>query len=360
MSDAPLLPNITSTTINTPRLSTHLLTNGVETGSPVIFIHGNIASARFWEETMLALPSNFRAIAPDMRGFGHSASQPVDATRGLRDFSDDLHSLVETLGLSDNDRELHLIGWSMGGGIIMQYAIDHPTLVASLTLVDPISPYGFNGTKGVDGTPCQLDCAGSGGGSVNPEFVKRLAAGDRTTDTDFSPRRILNHHLFKPPFQAPPEREEVYVTSLLQSKTGEDNYPGDFVASENWPGVAPGTKGIVNAMSPKYLNLSSFANITPQPHVLWLRGESDIIVSDTSIYDFGYLGQLGIVPDWPGAEIYPPQPMVSQTRAVLDRYQANGGHYREEVIANAGHSPLVEQPEHFQKLVIEFLELSSS
>lgn len=355
MNNTPLLAGITSNLITTPRLETHLLTSGADSGIPVIFIHGNIVSARFWEDTMLALPPQFRAIAPDMRGFGQSEGRPVDATRGLRDFSDDLHSLMAALGLAGNSHPLHLVGWSMGGGIIMQYAIDHPALVASLVLIDPISPYGFNGTKDATGTPCWPDYAGSGAGGVNPEFLKRLSDGDRTADTDFSPRRVLRDHLFKPTFRASPEPEEIYVSSMLSTKVGQANYPGDVAASPNWPGIAPGTQGVVNAMSPKYLNLSAFADVMPQPDVLWLRGESDIIVSDTSAYDFGYLGQLGLIPGWPGADIYPPQPMVAQTRAVLDTYQANGGRYREEVIANAGHSPLVEQPELVQQLLIEFL-----
>ena len=35
-----------------------------------------------------------------------------------------------------------------------------------------------------------------------------------------------------------------------------------------------------------------------------------------SFFDFGFLGQIGAVPGWPGAEAYPVQPMVSQLRAV--------------------------------------------
>ena len=44
---------------------------------------------------------------------------------------------------------------------------------------------------------------------------------------------------------------------------------------------------------------------------------------------------------------YPPQPMVGQTRAVLDRYAAAGGRYREIVFAGRGHSPHVEDPRRF-------------
>ncbi len=50
-----------------------------------------------------------------------------------------------------------------------------------------------------------------------------------------------------------------------------------------------------------------------------------------------------------GEAIYPPQPMVTQTRAVLERYQSRGGGYREVVIANAGHSSHIEQPQRFRE-----------
>jgi len=79
----------------------------------------------------------------------------------------------------------------------------------------------------------------------------------------------------------------------------------------------------------------------------------DIIVSDTSLYDFAYLGSLGVIPGWPGAQQWPPQPMVSQTRYVLDGYAAAGGHYREVVVANAGHSPFLEHPDEFLVALLE-------
>jgi len=48
--------------------------------------------------------------------------------------------------------------------------------------------------------------------------------------------------------------------------------------------------------------------------------------------------------------------MVAQTRAVLDRYAANGGSYQEVVIADAGHSPHIEQPAAFMVALLSHLE----
>lgn len=352
MADIGLLDGVTSGVVDTSRLKTHLLASGSEDGVPVIFIHGNASSSRFFEETLAALPDRYRGLAPDLRGFGDSETKLLDATRGLADFSDDLHALMEELGLE----KIHLLGWSVGGTVALRYAMDHPEDVASLFLVNPMSPYGFGGTKDEKGTPCRPDYAGSGGGTANPEFVRRLSEGDRTEDEPNSPRNVMNNFYFKPPFRPASEREEAFLSSVLSTKTGEGNYPGDMTESENWPGVAPGEKGMNNAISPKYCNLEEFANIDPKPPVLWIRGSDDAVVSDTSMLDFGFLGQLEAVPGWPGPDIHPPQPMVSQTRAVLDAYAEGGGRYREEVLADCGHTPQVEKPDEFRRLLFGFLE----
>ena len=360
MADPALLEGVATRTVDTSRLRTHLLTGGSEGGEPVFFVHGNASSARFFEETLAALRSEagYWGLAPDLRGFGDSETKPVDATRGLGDFADDLYALAEALELEG--RKIHLVGWSVGGTVAMRYAVDHPNHVTSLTLVNPMSPYGFGGTSDASGTPCWPDYAGSGGGTTNPEFVKRLREGDRSEDDPSSPRNVMNAFYFKSPFRAPKEREEVLLSSMLATKVSEENYPGDTAPSENWPLVAPGATGMNNAISPKYCDLSGFASafagIEPKPPVLWIRGADDAIVSDASSLDFGYLGQLGAVPGWPGEDVYPPQPMVSQTRVVLEAYLGNGGSYREEVIRDCGHSPHVEKPEEFRRSVFGLLE----
>lgn len=349
MATVPTLPGITSRMIPTGRINTHVLFSGPEDGEPVVFVHGNASSSTYWEESMLALPPRYRAIAPDLRGYGDTEDLPVDATRGAKDWSEDLKALSDALG----DRPAHLVGWSLGAAPVLQFALDYPLLVKSITLVNPVSPYGFGGTKGIDGEPCYDDFGGSGGGSVNPEFIRRMQIGDRTADDPNCPRTVINTFYYKPPFKA--AREEAYLDSLLLEKTGEDRYPGDLRPSANWPNVAPGVYGPINATSPKYLNLSGIVDMPHKPPVLWIRGDSDQIVADMSLFDFGTLGKLGAVPGWPGDDVFPPQPMVSQTRAVLDKYQANGGTYREVVITDAGHTPHVEQPEAFMAALVAFL-----
>jgi pimeloyl-ACP methyl ester carboxylesterase len=352
----PLLEGIASTMVETSRLRVHCLTSGSAEAVPVVLLHGNVSSNRFWEETMLALPDVYCAIAPDLRGYGLTEPVGVDATRGTRDWSDDLKALADALKLG----KFHLVAWSLGAGVAMQYAIDHPEDLLSITLMSPVSPYGFGGTKGAAGTPAYPDFAGSGGGTVNPEFLKRLTEGDRTGESPLSPRSTMNAFYFKPPFRAASDREEAFVSSMLAIQIGDDFYPGDLTSSENWPTVAPGTRGINNAIAPKYFNVEALASIEPKPPVLWVRGAEDQIVSDTSFFDFGFLGQLGAVPGWPGAEEFPPQPMVSQTRHVLDKYALAGGSYEEVVIQDCGHSPHIEKPEEFNAALLAHLQRANS
>jgi pimeloyl-ACP methyl ester carboxylesterase len=54
----------------------------------------------------------------------------------VRDFSDDLAALLDALDLD----AVHVAGHSMGGGVALQLAIDHPPRVRSLVLVAPMSP----------------------------------------------------------------------------------------------------------------------------------------------------------------------------------------------------------------------------
>jgi pimeloyl-ACP methyl ester carboxylesterase len=285
----------------------------------------------------------------DLRGFGDTEPLPVDATRGVRDYADDVASVIDALSLGP----VHLVGWSMGGGVVLQLLRDNPAAARTVTLVAPVSPYGFGGTRGVEGTLVGPDGACAGGGGGNPDFVAALAAGDRSADSPLSPRQVMLSFYVKPPFR--PEHEDIFVESMLSTRTGDDHYPGDSAASDVWPGVAAGGRGVLNTMAPNHFRLDDLPEIDPKPPIRWIRGDADQIVSDTSIFDLANLGALGALPDWPGAGTHPPQPMIAQTRAVLDRYAAAGGTYDEVVLADTGHSPHIEKPAEFDGALLEFL-----
>ncbi len=147
------------------------------------------------------------------------------------------------------------------------------------------------------------------------------------------------------------------MTAALQEKIGDNKYPGDSVPSTNWPFVAPGKWGPINGGSGKYmLNIASeLIAVQPKAPILWIRGDKDQIVSDLSIFDIPTLGKLGFVPGYPGEDVCPPQPMILQTRAVFEKYQSNGGSFKEVVIENTAHSPHIEKLEEFNQSFHKFL-----
>jgi pimeloyl-ACP methyl ester carboxylesterase len=341
-------------TLNTSRIRTHCWVSGPEAGEPLLLIHGNMTTGRFFQALADRLPDRFRIVAPDLRAFGRTEALPVDASRGLRDWSDDVRALVEALGWADAKR-VHAAAWSLGGGILQQYEIDHPNDLATLTFLAPLSPYGFGSTSDAQGTPSHRDFAGSGGGTAGPDFVRRLAARDRTEDEPMSsPRVTMRTFFWSPRYKAPDEDE--LIDEVMLTSVGEDFYPGGSMLSDNWPGVAPAPRGVNNAMSPAWCDTSAFGDVAQPAPLLWIRGDEDQVVSDASMFDFGTLGKLGAVPGWPGDDVYPSQPMIAQSRAVFERRRAHGGQLREVVLHEVGHGPLIERPDEVARLMVEHID----
>ena len=114
----------------------------------VILVHGNMTSSKHWDVLMDSMDAKYKIYAPDLRGFGESTYN--ERVTGIRDFSEDLHGFIEALELKD----FHLVGWSTGGAVCMQYVADHPGKCEKLVLLASASTrgYPFFGTK-ADGTP---------------------------------------------------------------------------------------------------------------------------------------------------------------------------------------------------------------
>jgi pimeloyl-ACP methyl ester carboxylesterase len=334
--------------VATDRLEVQVIESGPEDGVPVVLIHGNLSTGRFYEHLFADAPSGYRLLAPDMRGFGDTERKPIDATRGLRDWADDAHALLRAL---DIQAPPHLAGWSTGGAAIAAYALDRP--VASLTFIDPVGPYGYGATRR-DGTPHYSDFAGSGGGTGNPEFTARVAAGDRSSEGDTAPRNVMNSSYWRPDYRDP--REDMLLDEMLKSETGDDGYPGDTGTSEHWPGIAPGTRGILNALAPKYCNWAAIVDLDPKPPILWTHGTADIVVADGSPWEMGMLGRLGLIPGWPGEDAFAPQPMVTQIRDVLTDYAARGGRVQTTMYEGSGHFPPLDAAERWSAEFFTFLE----
>ena len=98
------------------------------TGSPIVMVHGLGASGSWWRSVLPALTPEHRVLLVDLAGFGACRRQPVRLDRA----ADVLAAWLRALGL---DR-VTLVGHSMGGYVVADVAVRHPSLVERLVLVN--------------------------------------------------------------------------------------------------------------------------------------------------------------------------------------------------------------------------------
>ena len=102
----------------------------------IVFLHGFAGVAESWEYQLAHFASQYRVIAPDLRGHGQS-----DAPRGdysMPELIQDLHHVVESLDLP---QKFVLAGHSFGGAICIEFANAFPDRIAKLVLVATAGEY---------------------------------------------------------------------------------------------------------------------------------------------------------------------------------------------------------------------------
>ena len=106
-------------------------------GPVLVLLHGNMTSSYHLQQFILSLPDDIRVIAPDMRGFGQSSyNQPINS---LTELSTDINELLTQLGIN----HYALAGWSMGGGVAIQHAVDYKDKVTQLILISSVGITGY-------------------------------------------------------------------------------------------------------------------------------------------------------------------------------------------------------------------------
>lgn len=169
--------------------------------------------------------------------------------------------------------------------------------------------------------------------------------------------------LWKAPFI--PKREDLFLSTFLATHYGNHSFPGDFHSSPFWPFKAPGDYGAQNSMSGLYnqnaslINNNDNKNKERRPNVLWIWCKCDDVVNEReSLLDIAVQGEKGMIEGYPGKEVYPGTPCVSQTRRLLEEYKREGGKYK-EVVMDCGHLPFLEREEEFNQLLHDHFKTSS-
>lgn len=114
----------------------YLASNGVRihytdegAGTPVVLLHGlGVTSHLQWRAggQIAALSKHYRVIALDARGHGRS-DRPHDPKQYGNEMSKDLARLLDHLNIA----KAHVVGYSMGGFIALNFAVTHPDRVLS-------------------------------------------------------------------------------------------------------------------------------------------------------------------------------------------------------------------------------------
>jgi pimeloyl-ACP methyl ester carboxylesterase len=95
-----------------------------------VLVHGNVGDRRHWDRQVPALADRFTVIRYDVRGYGLS-SLPMEGTPYSE--HEDLAALLDHLGT----RRAHLVGWSMGASIALDFVLAYPERAESLVTVGP-------------------------------------------------------------------------------------------------------------------------------------------------------------------------------------------------------------------------------
>lgn len=99
-------------------------------GEPLVLLHGLGSSCQDWEYQIPEFSRRYRVIAPSLRGFGET--EIPDGPHSVKTWSEDVAALIQYLDLGP----VNLLGFSMGGAISFQLAVDQPDVLRKLIIVN--------------------------------------------------------------------------------------------------------------------------------------------------------------------------------------------------------------------------------
>jgi pimeloyl-ACP methyl ester carboxylesterase len=103
----------------------------------LVLVHGNLSSSVYFMPLIERLPDDVHVYAFDLRGFGDSTyHQPISSLKAL---AIDLEYAFQAL----NIKKANVLGWSLGGGVAMEFAAYFPHLVDKLILLASTTHKGY-------------------------------------------------------------------------------------------------------------------------------------------------------------------------------------------------------------------------
>ncbi len=114
---------------------THFEWAGPAEGPVLVLVHGFSSPFFIWDHNFRALAeAGFRVLRYDLYGRGYSDRPWKRYTAALFD-----RQLIELLDVEGVTGPVNLVGLSMGGGIALNFAVEHPERVSRIALIAPVS-----------------------------------------------------------------------------------------------------------------------------------------------------------------------------------------------------------------------------
>jgi pimeloyl-ACP methyl ester carboxylesterase len=128
-----------------PSKSGHAAVNGLNyyyavygTGEPLLLLHGGLGQIEMFGPNLARLAQERQVIGVDLQGHGRTVLGNRELS--LVDMGNDMAGVLEKIGYHKVD----VLGYSLGGGIAFQFAVQHPEMVRRLILVStPFAQDGF-------------------------------------------------------------------------------------------------------------------------------------------------------------------------------------------------------------------------
>lgn len=113
-------------------------------GEVLLLLHGLGSTKADWNLQVEEFSREFRIVAPDLRGHGNSSKPEERSAYGIEKCAEDMHLLLKELGIN----KCTVVGFSMGGAIAFEMAVNFPEQVSKMVIVNTAPDFNDLGEMG--------------------------------------------------------------------------------------------------------------------------------------------------------------------------------------------------------------------